>query len=1070
MTPSTVLRSWSAVVLYAVSIAVTVGAEVEPARQRRLLFLGRDSVVIEEGKPIPLLDGESRSAPAIVVAPAPEGVGQASESRLLLQAASALSKYLEQVTGLPCPVRNMGSEQGLMSNGSFEEPPLPGEARNPSLSGEWRIYLNRSGTAKVFLDQTTSHEGKSSATAKGKTEPSGYAGVLRNIPVQQGKRYRLAFWYRTHTDDGGNAVVVMPHLRPVLKVVLPSSKAWKRHEMVFEVNQPRGNWLIVIMALLGGKTGDSQVWFDDVRFEAADAPKQTAAATERRILVRAMGRKETVFPELRKVDGQGFAIAMQDSDLHIVGASGAGALYGTWFFLMNYAGVRIVMPGEIGEVCPPRRRIEVPSRLYVLNPGPDYRMRTWSQPDFDDTVWLGDESSTNRYQFHHNMARIYSPGRFAKTHPEYYPMRGGKRRIPPAKERSRWQPTFSSNAVVKRACDYADEMFSANPRLRSISLSVNDGGGFSSIDLERAKEAGGLSNVYYRYVNAVAAYVKRKWPGRHVACLAYHAVAAPPDFNLEDNVIIFLMNEAKIELAKWRPRAKHFGVYQWIYGKWWVIPNHWPHAMQEYLRWFRDQGGFVFKGETYGNWAYDGPKSWVLDNLLWNVDADVDSLLRDYYEHAYGPEAAPAMARYFRRAEAVYERRRKDPRYIFSFDSMFDKTVGYGWKPSDRQFWDMTADDIRFMDQALAEAERKVRGDDNRKRLSFTRHTFTLARMYFDEYVLFKQLAGKTVETPEDLKKVLTAAGGLRGRVEARRAFCREKLDPTWQLHAMAYYWKRKRGDPPDRLDWEKIDDSWRLDWEGSILNVLLKAVSNGAQEILGREDRPGPESVGQALDRLIPQGDDPIFQKVRDYSSKYYFANKTDRPPKVDGVLDDPCWRKAQVESGFVKLRSGEAADHKSEFMLCYDNTHVYLAFRGYQDPSKLVAMATVRDDKVWHDDSMEFVVHQADAKGRSYYHIIVNTKGGIYDWIRGDKSFNTTAKIGTGIRPDRYVLEFAIPFSELRRVGVHPAARFVKLNVMRNYNGGERLNDPALVSSWYFTRGSNLHVDSRGWLCLLP
>ena len=63
---------------------------------------------------------------------------------------------------------------------------------------------------------------------------------------------------------------------------------------------------------------------------------------------------ETTFSEIESIDGHGFVIATRQAadgaDLHLVGASGTATLYAAWFFLMNYAGLRIVLPGEIGEV------------------------------------------------------------------------------------------------------------------------------------------------------------------------------------------------------------------------------------------------------------------------------------------------------------------------------------------------------------------------------------------------------------------------------------------------------------------------------------------------------------------------------------------------------------------------------------------------------------------------------------------------------------------------------------------------------------------------------------------------
>ena len=64
---------------------------------------------------------------------------------------------------------------------------------------------------------------------------------------------------------------------------------------------------------------------------------------------------EKSFPELAEADDHGFLIRVRSVDapwgieLHIVGRSAVGTRYGVWFFLMNYAGLRVLMPGEVGE-------------------------------------------------------------------------------------------------------------------------------------------------------------------------------------------------------------------------------------------------------------------------------------------------------------------------------------------------------------------------------------------------------------------------------------------------------------------------------------------------------------------------------------------------------------------------------------------------------------------------------------------------------------------------------------------------------------------------------------------------
>ena len=496
-----------------------------------------------------------------------------------------------------------------------------------------------------------------------------------------------------------------------------------------------------------------------VRCEVVNAA-DAAQARGPRIFIGEGDDPTKVFPELATADAHAFLIATKagphGTDLHIASASGIGTAYGVWFFLMNYADVRIVLPGEIGETYPKLDRLEIPKELYVLNPAPDFLLRVWSGiGGFDPTAWLADSGGTQRFEYHHNMWRIYDIARFAQTRPEFYPMRSGNRSIPAAGSKGSWQPTFGDPVVAQRAIEYADELFTSRPDMMSVSLSVNDGGGYSEPDIRGGKllpdGSVTISPIYYEYVNIVARAVKERWPEKYVAFFPYGFVKTPPDFKLEDNVMLFLFSSRgnpKQVYDEWQGKVKHLGVYLWLYGVWHVIPNHWPHGMQDCLRWLRERGCRAFKGEAYAAWAQDGTKMWVLNNLLWNADADVDALLKDYYKHCYGKEAAPAMARYFAQAEKIYERRRTPDEYRFTITS----------HPGEQQFQDTTPEDFEIMAKALDEASRAVRGDANRRRVDMTTRCFRWGRYYGEQYHALERLRTAKVETEEQVQPLLEAA------------------------------------------------------------------------------------------------------------------------------------------------------------------------------------------------------------------------------------------------------------------------------------------------------------------------
>jgi hypothetical protein len=173
-------------------------------------------------------------------------------------------------------------------------------------------------------------------------------------------------------------------------------------------------------------------------------------------------------------------------------------------------------------------------------------------------------------------------------------------------------------------------------------------------------------------------------------------------------------------------------------------------------------------------------------------------------------------------------------------------------------------------------------------------------------------------------------------------------------------------------------------------------------------------------------------------------------------------------MEGGFVRHSFGTPADPQTEFGLCCDDANLYLAFRAWQDTSKLYTITQNRGDPVWREDSVEFIVNPAETPDQAFYHIIVNPKGNLYDHVKSAPSFRTAARIQTGIAKDHYVVECAIPLKELAPFGITPAARFARFNVMRNVKVPDKQNP--LLSTWCFSMGSNLDPQWRGWLCFVP
>ena len=77
------------------------------------------------------------------------------------------------------------------------------------------------------------------------------------------------------------------------------------------------------------------------------------------------------------------------------------------------------------------------------------------------------------------------------------------------------------------------------------------------------------------------------------------------------------------------------------------------------------------------------------------------------------------------------------------------------------------------------------------------------------------------------------------------------------------------------------------------------------------------------------------------------------DKPPVIDGKLDDEIWKQAVVLKDFYQVQPGDniAPSKPTEVMLGYDPKFLYIAFHCYDEPDKVRATIPKRDD-IWNDD----------------------------------------------------------------------------------------------------------------------
>ena len=98
------------------------------------------------------------------------------------------------------------------------------------------------------------------------------------------------------------------------------------------------------------------------------------------------------------------------------------------------------------------------------------------------------------------------------------------------------------------------------------------------------------------------------------------------------------------QLKGWGSMLAQLGYYDYygnfdFYGPWGII-----HKMREDLPAFRNAGGTFLILEAQPNFAAQGLNHYIAGRLMWDVNADVDLLMEEFFQQYYGPAAEPMRA------------------------------------------------------------------------------------------------------------------------------------------------------------------------------------------------------------------------------------------------------------------------------------------------------------------------------------------------------------------------------------------------------------------------------------------
>jgi hypothetical protein len=162
-------------------------------------------------------------------------------------------------------------------------------------------------------------------------------------------------------------------------------------------------------------------------------------------------------------------------------------------------------------------------------------------------------------------------------------------------------------------------------------------------------------------------------------------------------------------------------VYDYDQGMlvWRDLPNPSQHVFARDVRIYRKAGILGFQTESRGALATTFLNLFFRGQLMWNPDASVPELLKEFYPSFYGPAAAP-MARYWTRIFDAWERTSVTEHEYLAIPAIYTPAL------------------VEALRRDLASAEalvRKARPGDRRiamfaERLKFTRASFRMIETY----------------------------------------------------------------------------------------------------------------------------------------------------------------------------------------------------------------------------------------------------------------------------------------------------------------------------------------------------
>jgi hypothetical protein len=423
-------------------------------------------------------------------------------------------------------------------------------------------------------------------------------------------------------------------------------------------------------------------------------------------------------PDLNKRGKDTYRMKIDGKVASLVGVDDDGTQYAVYAFLEKHLGIRWLWPGQLGEVVPKMPTIAVGQIDETQKPDFVWRNRgpggaLWGAatgptemhararllgitPEHQREVELWEKRNKwggVKVYGGHVLGEIFTPDKFAKTHPEYYSLVGGRRAVPSMNYdfKHGGQVCTTNPEVIEVTVKWVRDFFDKHPEYDAVHISMNDGHGFCQCNKCRAldsdqilKEKGieaeeaqpsnernnSITDRIFTFANAVAAEVQKTHPGKHVMNLAYSQYILPPErIELHPFVIpqyalwsAYRYADPKLKrnqeamTARWKQASRHAGIYEYyINGSWPSLHRIVVRHIAGSLKTLHQQGYDYYQTQSDDGFAINGINYYVAGRMLWDSSLDEAALRDDFYRAGFG-RAADAVKRFHHRLIDAWDR------------------------------------------------------------------------------------------------------------------------------------------------------------------------------------------------------------------------------------------------------------------------------------------------------------------------------------------------------------------------------------------------------------------------------